>query len=424
MFHEGIKGNYEPVLEPRSGPGENGLGVILNDPKEIAAGRRSVAEYGFNQVASAKISMNRRIKDTRMPQCKYWSYPKNLPTASVILVFVNEGFSTLMRTVHSVINTSPPELLAEVILVDDFSSKADLKEPLEQYIERFNGKVKIIRNSKQEGLVRARVIGAEHAVGDVIVILDAHCECVTNWLPPLLTRIVANRKTVACPIVDGLDWNTLEHQNIYGSSLKRGIFEWGFLYKENDVPQKELDKHKHRTEPYASPTHAGGLLAIEKEWFFELGGYDPGIKIWGAEQYELSFKTWQCGGRVEWVPCSHVAHIYRGPRTESVHPKGGNPYQSKINHMRLAEVWMDEYKEHFYTRDPAIGHLDFGDVSEQKALRNRLGCKPFSFFMNEVAYDLTEKFPIPPKNKVWGEVLFFVVFVLVKMLTRDLNFIC
>ncbi len=52
---------------------------------------------------------------------------KDLPTASVILVFVNEGFSTLMRTVHSVINTTPPELLAEVILVDDFSTKGRKK---------------------------------------------------------------------------------------------------------------------------------------------------------------------------------------------------------------------------------------------------------------------------------------------------------
>jgi hypothetical protein len=26
--------------------------------------------------------------------------------------------------------------------------------------------------------------------------------------------------------------------------------------------------------------HAGGLLAIEKKWFFELGAYDPNIKIW------------------------------------------------------------------------------------------------------------------------------------------------
>ncbi len=121
---------------------------------------------------------------------------------------------------------------------------------MEAYIKRWNGKVKLIRNQKQEGLVQARVNGAKAATGEVIVILDAHCECVTNWLPPLLERIRIDRKIVACPIVDGIDWNTLEHTNIYGNSLKRGIWEWGFLYKEKDVPQKELDKHKYKSEPY------------------------------------------------------------------------------------------------------------------------------------------------------------------------------
>jgi polypeptide N-acetylgalactosaminyltransferase len=135
-----------------------------------------------------------------------------------------------------------------------------------------------------------------------------------------------------------------------------------------------------------------------------LGGYDPGIKIWGGEQYELSFKVWQCGGIVEWVPCSHVAHIYRGPRSESVHPPGGHYHQTSINHMRLAEVWMDEYKEYYYIRSPEIQKLPIGDISDQIALRNRLQCKPFKWFMEEIAYDLTVKFPLPPKNKVWGEV--------------------
>ncbi|CAF0787263.1 unnamed protein product [Brachionus calyciflorus] len=499
VFKEGIIGNYEPKLEPRSGPGEGGVPVHLQ-PEEKESADRTVREFGFNMVASDKISLDRRIKDTRPGECKYWHYPEisKLPTASVVIVFVNEGWSTLMRTVHSVLNTSPPELIADIILVDDYSNKEHLKDKLEKYIERFKGKVKLTRTTKREGLVRARVIGAEIATGDVIIVLDAHCECVTNWLPPLLTRIAVNRKilaipivdgikwdtlehlgyngdtktvgiyewgflkilaipivdkidwntlehrevypknsryegifewgflykekalpayqenpqtkfstpygkTLAVPIVDGIDWNTMEHTDIYGNSLNRGIWEWGFLYKETQVPDKESKMHKQYSEPYWSPTHAGGLLAIDKKWFFELGGYDPGIKIWGGEQYELSFKVWQCGGIVEWVPCSHVAHIYRGPRTESVHPPGGNPHQTSINHMRVAEVWMDEYKEYYYIREPQIRRLDYGDISEQLAIKQKLQCKSFKWFMENIAYDLPKKFPLPPKNKVWGE---------------------
>lgn len=63
-------GNYEPVLEPRTGPGEGGVPVILS-ADEKAAGEATVREFGFNMVASEKISLDRRIKDTRPDECVF-----------------------------------------------------------------------------------------------------------------------------------------------------------------------------------------------------------------------------------------------------------------------------------------------------------------------------------------------------------------
>uniref|UniRef100_A0A3Q1FEI6 Glycosyltransferase 2-like domain-containing protein n=1 Tax=Acanthochromis polyacanthus TaxID=80966 RepID=A0A3Q1FEI6_9TELE len=47
-------------------------------------------------------------------------------TSSVVIVFHNEGWSTLMRTVHSVIKRTPRKYLAEIVMIDDFSNKGRL----------------------------------------------------------------------------------------------------------------------------------------------------------------------------------------------------------------------------------------------------------------------------------------------------------
>lgn len=145
----------------------------------------------------------------------------------LIIHFPSTGFSVLMRTVHSVLNRSPPQFLKEILLVDDYSDKTDLKEKLDKYVERFDGRVRVVRNEEREGLIRTRSRGAQEATAEVIVFLDAHCEVNKNWLVPLLTPIAFDEKTMTVPIIDGIDHKTFEYRAVYGEGHNfRGIFEW------------------------------------------------------------------------------------------------------------------------------------------------------------------------------------------------------
>jgi polypeptide N-acetylgalactosaminyltransferase len=71
----------------------------------------------------------------------------------------------------------------------------------------------------------------------------------------------------------------------------------------------------------------------------------------------------------------------------------------------VIEVWFDDkYKEYFYTREPLARYLDMGDISDQLAMKEKLQCKSFQWYMDNVAYDMVEKYPELPPNIHWGEV--------------------
>ncbi|XP_070210199.1 uncharacterized protein [Littorina saxatilis] len=112
---------------PPVNAGELGSGVMVNisDLSEKQRQRldKSKQLHGFNELVSSLISLHRSLPPRLNElECGSIQYSSDLPDASVVIIFYNEAWSALLRTVHSVLDRSPPHLLRQVVLVDDFSN--------------------------------------------------------------------------------------------------------------------------------------------------------------------------------------------------------------------------------------------------------------------------------------------------------------
>lgn len=186
-------------------PGDMGapVQIDLTNNATIAMVQQGLKTFGYNAYASDLMSLRRRLPDVRAAWCREQDLVSSrLPPTSIVIVFYNEAWSVLLRTVHSILDRTPDHLIHELVLVDDYSTAGErslalnyeflvqyfytlmawcfasayLKTRLDDYVERFP-MVRIVRAPKRLGLIGAKVFGAKTTTASVITFLDAHVEC-------------------------------------------------------------------------------------------------------------------------------------------------------------------------------------------------------------------------------------------------------
>uniref|UniRef100_A0A182QFM0 Polypeptide N-acetylgalactosaminyltransferase n=1 Tax=Anopheles farauti TaxID=69004 RepID=A0A182QFM0_9DIPT len=357
-------------------PGDLGRPVPLdlsnNETRQLI--QEGMDTFGYNAYASDLMSVRRRLPDVRAAWCRMPERTvTNLPATSVVIVFYNEAWSVLLRTVHSVLDRSPDHLIHEILLVDDCSTATYLKTRLDDYFARYP-KVRIIRAPRRLGLIVAKITGARASTASVITFLDAHVECTVGWLEPLLGEVANNSTTIAIPTIDQIDGYTMQLEADFAPRLV-GAYRWdlNFGWWGRTAMKKT---YPNPYVPFDTPAMAGGLFTIKRAFFERLGWYDEGFEMYGIENIELSMKSWMCGGKMVIVPCSRVAHIRK--RSHPYLNHAGKDVIMK-NSLRLAEVWMDEYKQVLFDvyGVPRYFEQYFGSVEDRKALRAAAGCGSF-----------------------------------------------
>ncbi|XP_004643649.1 probable polypeptide N-acetylgalactosaminyltransferase 8 [Octodon degus] len=338
--------------------------------------------FGYNVYLSNQLPLNRSIPDTRDSRCLQKTYPSQLPSLSVILIFMDEALSIILRAITSIINRTPSQVLKEIILVDDFSSNGELKSSLDEKIEFYNqmypGLLKIIRHTQRKGLAHARNTGWEAAGADVVVILDAHVEVNVGWAEPILARIQEDRTVIISPVFDNIRFDTFK---LMKYAVAVDGFNWELWCRYDPVPQTWIALDDV-TAPVRSPSIMG-ILAADRLFLGEIGALDDGMLVYGGENVELSLRVWQCGGKIEVLPCSRVGHLERHHKPYALDLSSA----LKRNALRVAEIWMDEYKHMVYLAwnlPLQNSGIDFGDIASKRVLREKLKCKTFDWYLKTV----------------------------------------
>eukprot|EP00921_Rhytidocystis_pertsovi_P012470 GHVQ01020277.1.p1 GENE.GHVQ01020277.1~~GHVQ01020277.1.p1 ORF type:complete len:823 (+),score=115.54 GHVQ01020277.1:338-2470(+) len=353
---DGSSGSGGGISIPAPPPQMHGQGTV--DRSAVMVINGETVRTPFSRIVDASM---RPVVETTMNGHTY-----ETGEDFTVIIPVRDESDYLSKTIMYTVQNTPRQYLKEFIVVDDASA-----EPVADVLDRelprnVRGMVKVLRYETKEGLIRARIAGADLASSANIFFLDGHCRPKPGWVEPLIRHLKTNYKRVACPVILDISAATWEETGTSGFKM---MFEWNFEFGWYDDLTDEV------------PVSAGGILAMTKRWWEESGKYDSGMLEWGGENIEQSIRIWLCGGEIYVVRDSQIGHIFDRPAKPN--PENKLVRQVQKNQKRGALVWLDDYYQFFEKHHPIVKTLDAGPgLEERTALRHKLRCMPFQWYVD------------------------------------------
>ena len=258
--------------------------------------------------------------------------------ASIAIASHNEG-DLLWKTVRSCLETTEG-LDVEVVVADDASTDGSVAELLRRYPD-----IKTDVAPRRVGVSPTKDRAGRMSSGDVILFLDAHCKPEPGAVERLIRDVEeCDGDAIITPKVAALDvetWTNKSDQVGYGFLTELSWFDCKWIARDQ---LKEVQGPRGRTY-LRQPSVIGCCVALRRDLYEKLWGFDPHMKTYGSEDIDFGLKSWLMGHPVYLDEEVTIGHRFRGSFTNYEVP---NPHQL-LNQLRMArknfteptwEIWL------------------------------------------------------------------------------------